>query len=85
MMRLVALAAVLAFALTVAAALVVAPDYETRVLNDQLQLALVVAYVWVVALPFQAQGRYSLPAKAFLIIAAVAAVDLVLRRRRGDR
>ncbi len=37
MRRLVLLAATVALGLTIAAALVVAPDYETRVLNDQLQ------------------------------------------------
>ncbi len=43
--------------------------------------ALAIAYVWLSAL-FATEGRYSLPAKPFLIISAVAAVDLLLERRR---
>ncbi len=46
---------------------------------------LVIAYVWLVAAPFQTEGRYSLPAKPFLIVAAVAALDLLVRRRRPAR
>lgn len=34
-----------------------------------------VLYVWIVAVPFSTEGRYSLPARPFLLIAAVALLD----------
>jgi len=36
---------------------------------------LVIAYVWITALPFQTEARYALPAMPFALIAAVAAFD----------
>ena len=38
-------------------------------------VAVIVAYVWATAFPFQTEGRYSLPAKVFVLVGAVALVD----------
>jgi hypothetical protein len=43
--------------------------------------ALVIAYVWLSALPFQTEGRYALPARAFVLLGVVAMVEATARRR----
>ena len=56
--------------------------------RDQAGVAvvLVIAYVWLTAVPFQTEARYALPAMAFVFIAAVAAFDRWSERaaRRGS-
>ena len=47
-----------------------------------LAVALVIAYVWVAALPFQTEARYALPAKMPAIIAAIQFIDSRWRRTR---
>jgi hypothetical protein len=50
-----------------------------------IAVVVIVAYVWLTALPFQTEARYALPAMAFVIIAAVALFDRWSARRRSSR
>jgi hypothetical protein len=43
--------------------------------------ALVITYVWLSAIPFQTEGRYALPARAFLLIGVAAMVEGLAWRR----
>jgi 4-amino-4-deoxy-L-arabinose transferase-like glycosyltransferase len=49
--------------------------------HASLVVPLVIAYVWLTALPFQTEARYALPAEVFVLIAALAAFDRWSARR----
>ena len=49
--------------------------------GDGWILTAVIGYVWLTAIPFATEGRYSLPAKPFVIVGAVAFLDALLTTR----